>query len=579
VHRDGRIEMFISAPLIGRASNRWSVQVTRPLFSDSGGFAGVAVVSIDPLLLSGKLAEIMEGSGAVAAVLRDPDGTLLARSRDAATQMGRSLARQHPVIAAAHDAAQGAIRAESVVDGREVIFGFRRVSGAPIVVTVAEDWELASAPLHQLARWVRITYGVVLLLALAGGLLGLKSREARQASLALAEAEGARAATEAAWAELERLLTAAPAAIRAGELRNTGDGAPGPLRPHFVSANIERVTGWPAERIATPGALFSLMDEADRAGRRDFRATLLREGSATIEYRLRRPDDSWCWIREESRTVGPTPRGGVEVISYLSDVTEHRRLQAQAFGAAKLATLGEMAANLAHELNQPLAVVSLASENAAAALAEDGAAAIPDAMETLELVAQQAARCKALVQHLRMFSRPDKAPSLAPVALQGAVDGALLLTGGALRDAEVRLEVTIPEDLPLLLADQVAAEQVLVNLLLNARDALLGREAGPPRRIAISAREADGGILVLVADNGGGIAPEFLDRIFEPFFTTKSAEKGTGLGLAICHAIMRGFGGDIRVENTAEGAEFTLRFRPAAEAPPEAGHAAPELAA
>jgi C4-dicarboxylate-specific signal transduction histidine kinase len=217
---------------------------------------------------------------------------------------------------------------------------------------------------------------------------------------------------------------------------------------------------------------------------------------------------------------------------------------------------------MAHELNQPLAVISLAAENAAAALDEDGPAGIPDARETLDLVAQQAARCKEVVQHLRLFSSPDQRQALADVRLETVVQGAMLLVRGALRDAGITLHNRLPATLPPIRANAVGAEQIFVNLFLNARDALAGLPPGRAREIWITAAadEGAGRLSVRFADSGGGIPPDLLGRVFEPFFTTKGSDKGTGLGLAICQAAMQGFGGDIRVRNGASGAEFTLDF-------------------
>ena len=572
--------LFVSEPLVGRASGRWSIQLSRAIIGPGGSFDGVVVVSLDPILLSNRMAEVNDGPGEVSVLLRLPDGVLLARSRDAEGQLGRRTARKHAAVTAAQEAPRGRIRARSVVDDRELLMGYMTLRDAPLVIAVAQDWVEVVAPHRLLAQWVRVSLAGGLLVLLAGALLLRQLLATRRARARLAEAEAARLATVRAWSDLERLLAAAPAAICAAEL------APADLpavtgRPHFVSPNFVRITGWdPAVLLgedAVAGGFAGLLDEEGLAARATMAAGLRATGEASCEYRLRRPDGTWRWIREEARVVGSTaaaataPEAGPappEVVSYLSDITEQRRITAQAFGAAKLVTLGEMAANMAHELNQPLAVISLASENAAAALEDRSEAGHADALETLELIAQQAARCKDVVRHLRMFSRGEDMKTLSAIALDEVLDGALLLTGGALREAEVELVLALDAALPPVQGDQVAAEQVFVNLLLNARDAVLGLPAGTPRRIRVASRQEAEDVVVTVADNGGGIPPALMERLFEPFFTTKPVGQGTGLGLSICHGIMRAFGGGITAANGAEGAEMAVRFRIATPARP-----------
>jgi histidine kinase len=128
----------------------------------------------------------------------------------------------------------------------------------------------------------------------------------------------------------------------------------------------------------------------------------------------------------------------------------------------------------------------------------------------------------------------------------------------------------------------VAAEQVFVNLLLNARDVLQDLPDGAPRRIGVTSRVEGDDVVVTVADTGGGIPPALMERLFEPFFTTKPVGQGTGLGLSICHGIMRAFGGGITATNGEAGAEMAVRFRtapPAGQAPGQGAATSPALGA
>jgi C4-dicarboxylate-specific signal transduction histidine kinase len=240
-----------------------------------------------------------------------------------------------------------------------------------------------------------------------------------------------------------------------------------------------------------------------------------------------------------------------------------------------------MATGLAHELNQPVSIMALAAENTARGLRRRGAGAIPDALLRMDRISALAQRAKGIIDHLRAFGRTDPGP-LEPVSVAEAVAGAAMLTGAALREAEIELVLDLPAGLPPVRGRLLLVEQVLINLLLNARDALL---EGPSavRRITISARlmadkAAGEQVALTVADTGPGIPAAALPRLFEPFFTTKPTGQGTGLGLSLCHGIMRSLGGAISAANRPPdgpggdaqgGAEFRLLLPAAAPAPAE----------
>jgi C4-dicarboxylate-specific signal transduction histidine kinase len=552
---------FVSEPVVGRISGRWRVQFSQALQDPDGRFAGASIVSLDPLLISRRLAEVATAEGATAAVMRLPDGALVARSREAEAQLGRPPLTTHPAVTGAAQEPRTGFPAQSAVDGRPVVMCFRQVAQWPMVLVFAEDWAVVSQPFLALRRGAWWSFAAIMLLLLGGLLATLRAAGLRAAKRLLADAQAEGAARAAAWARLEHLLLAAPVAIYAGRLAGEG---PAPFEAAFASPNVKRVTGWEAEVFLDPEQARLRMDAAAPEARAEFHRRILAEGRAMLEFRWRWPDGTWRWLREEARRVGPT---GPDIVGYLLDVTEQRETAAWAAASARLNMLGELAANMAHELNQPLAVISLAAENAAADLDEAGAAGIPDARGTLDLIAQQAARCKEVVQHLRVFSSPDARQALAPVQLETVVQGAMLLVRGVLRDAGITLHNRLPQGLPAILANAVGAEQVFVNLFLNARDALARLPAAARREIRITGGPEEGMLRVRFTDTGGGIPPELLGRVFEPFFTTKGSDKGTGLGLAICQSAMRGFGGDIRVCNGAEGAEFTLDFPLAGPAP------------
>ncbi|HET9597832.1 MAG TPA: ATP-binding protein [Anaeromyxobacteraceae bacterium] len=251
--------------------------------------------------------------------------------------------------------------------------------------------------------------------------------------------------------------------------------------------------------------------------------------------------------------------------------------------ADRLASIGTMAAGVAHEINNPLSYV-LANVGYLA-----GELAGPDPLDrqrddllrAARDAGEGAARVRGIVQGLRSFARAPQGDQ-RPVDLVPELGAAVAMCR---HDVELRarFETRIPSTLPLVAAREHELEQLFVNLLVNAVQALPPDRAHAENRVCISARaEGAAGVVVEVEDNGVGIAPEVLPRVFDPFFTTKPVGQGTGLGLSICHGIARRSGGTIEVESTpGEGARFRVVL-PAAAAPEAlsgAAAAAPRTAA
>jgi signal transduction histidine kinase len=225
---------------------------------------------------------------------------------------------------------------------------------------------------------------------------------------------------------------------------------------------------------------------------------------------------------------------------------------------ARLNTLGELAAGMAHELNQPLAAV-LASTQAARRLLQDEPPELDTARGAMRQAEEQARRAADVLGRLRRgVERPAATASLQPVVLSQAVRNALYLLEPEFARRQVAPQLETGEQEVAVRAEPVALEQIIHNLLTNALQAL---EQVPPgeRNLSVRvAREADEGALT-VGDSGPGIAPEVLPRIFEPFFTTR--EHGLGLGLSLCESLAAGMGGRLGVQaRSPRGAAFTLRL-------------------
>jgi len=384
----------------------------------------------------------------------------------------------------------------------------------------------------------------------------------------------ARRRAAATLAQLDETLTNLPFVVYRGLI-----GADGALSLLYVSPSVEDVTGWPRDPASwTPAAWAQRADEEARSSAGAFAARLCETGAAEREYRMARPDGGTLLVMERARALRRRFDGTLEIVGSLTDVSAAREVEAKAAAAAKLATLGEMAAGMAHELNQPLAAMLLAAENAQRAFRRGNAQGVE---ARHEIIIGEAERARDIIDHLRIFARGDEGAPIGAADPAAAVRGALLLVRSALRDAEVEVALDLPEALPEVRGRQVQLEQVLVNLLINARDSLLRRPpGGEGRRLGIAARRLeDGGVELCVRDNGGGVPPALLGRIFDPFFTTKPPGEGTGIGLSICHGIVTSFGGTISCRNVGGGAAFTITLPAAAARMPDAGAPLPAVSA
>jgi len=230
--------------------------------------------------------------------------------------------------------------------------------------------------------------------------------------------------------------------------------------------------------------------------------------------------------------------------------------RASLFRSEKLATVGRLAAGVAHEVGNPLGAISGYAEVARSRLPQGAA---PELREALDRIAAAADRIDHTVRGLLNFARPAPV-ELRLVSVAAAIEAAMDLARVQPRLRGVEVVVELPLDMPPVLADERHLCQVFLNLLLNAGDAMEGKG-----RVEVGGRVESGTMEITIVDSGPGIAPQNLAQLFDPFFTTKDPGAGSGLGLAICHSIVESFGGAIDVANgEGGGAVFTLRLRLAA---------------
>lgn len=247
-----------------------------------------------------------------------------------------------------------------------------------------------------------------------------------------------------------------------------------------------------------------------------------------------------------------------------SDITERLETEAQLNQAAKLATLGEMATGVAHELNQPLSVIKTASSFFVSKI-KRSEQIDPDTLHNLLLkIDSNIDRASKIITHMRDFARKSDT-TLERVDVKGIINSATEIFSQQLKVRGIDIVFEIQEDLPFVKGDGGRLEQVIINLLINARDVIEAKPEeerdglNPDDVITVRAYGKDGRIYIEICDTGTGIPQDVADKIFEPFFTTKEVGKGTGLGLSISYGIVRESKGEIRVlETSSKGTVFQI---------------------
>ncbi|MBC2861214.1 ATP-binding protein [Stappia sp. 28M-7] len=233
---------------------------------------------------------------------------------------------------------------------------------------------------------------------------------------------------------------------------------------------------------------------------------------------------------------------------------ELRNMQADLVQAAKMATLGQMSAALSHEFNQPLAAIRSNADNAKQFLERDMRERVGSALDRIVLMVERMAEISRV---LKGFSR-RAGTDLRPTALKPVIDEAMMLLSPRVKQGRAQLVVTHQNGPLSVVGGHVRLEQVVLNLVANALDAVDEREDG---RVMLITRSEAGQAVIEVHDNGPGISSDLLPKVFDPFFTTKEVGKGLGLGLSIAYKIVHDFSGSLTVRHAeGGGAVFTVRL-------------------
>ncbi|MGA1795899.1 MAG: PAS domain S-box protein [bacterium] len=355
---------------------------------------------------------------------------------------------------------------------------------------------------------------------------------------------------------LEYLLRSVPAVIYS---RKVNEGWP----PTFVSENILVQIGYTREDfLADPEFWINHVHPEDAGGVLAGLERIIEEGVLIHEYRFLHHDGAYHWLRDDCRLVRDAAGAPLEIVGSLIDITEHRRLEEQFYHAQKMEAIGILAGGIAHDFNNLLQAIMGYSDSILLD-GDDPQQHIRD----IEQIKKATAKAASLTRQLLAFSRKQSLdPGLLDINALIKDMGVML---GRIIGEDIELTETLQPDLRGVKGDQGQMEQVVMNLVVNAREAMpkggmliLGTENVTVRKEdckGIPHAEPGEYVSLSVEDTGTGIDRRIMDRIFEPFFSTKHQVEGTGLGLSTVYGIVKQHGGWITVESTpGKGSVFRI---------------------
>ena len=515
-------KLLISEPVLGRVSGRWAITLTRRLNRPDGAFGGIAAISIEPQYLTELFATTTLGPLDVMSLVLT-NGVTLARRRGDTISFGEDIA-QSQLLIEQKIRPIGNYTGPGGLDGQTRLFSYRTMRDYPVIVTVGTSEADALAAVTARQRTYQGAAILLTILVATGCTFGI---------LMLARNERASQTLR----EQASLLDKAQDAIVVTDLQR---------RVTFWNKSAERLYGWPAAEVMGKVVTDLFYPDGDAREVRQAFEEVLQNGEWTGELQpqtkfARRViiESRWTLVRD----AAGEPRS---ILSINTDVTDRRHLEQQFYRAQRLESIGTLAGGIAHDLNNVLAPIILGMGILKERLTDD------DSRDVLATITTSAKRGAEMVSQVLSFARGREGKRVEIQVPDLIADVVRIARDTFPKNIEIVTD--LEAGVPLIIGDPTQFHQVLLNLCVNARDAMPGGG-----RLTLSAKARGGYVVMYVEDTGPGIPPSLLDKIFDPFFTTKEAGKGTGLGLSTSQTIVRSHGG--RIEARSEpphGARFEI---------------------
>lgn len=358
---------------------------------------------------------------------------------------------------------------------------------------------------------------------------------------------------------LARLFEAVREGVFIGKLDDKASGTGGATVA--VNPHLRSIFGYDSSTPEADVAPFAPDRFADPEARLSFLERLRTDGAVTDHLlRMRRIDHSPVWVEVTALAV-QAKTGALRVDALVRDVSarkhlddQSRDLYQQLLQAEKMAALGQTISGVAHELNNPLATILSWTERLSQKSLDD------DIRRGVDVILGEADRAARIVRNLLTFARKRQS-TRAMVEINQVITDTLALRAHEHEQANIVVETTLAAGLPTIFADAHQIQQVLLNLTMNAEQAMCAAHGGGTLTVRTWHDQEQDAVALEVGDNGPGVPPDVQSKIFEPFFTTKEVGAGTGLGLAVAYAIAQEHGGEIRVDAARpHGAAFVVKL-------------------
>jgi signal transduction histidine kinase len=540
----------LSVPVVGRASNRISLQLTRRIAGEAGAFGGVVVASLDAEYYDRFISRTrVRNQDVISLVGRD--GTIRLRSGPV-RPAGDSYAGT-PLFARILKEGSGTARGIGQSDGVERFIAFRTLPEYDLIVYVGVAVHGEASILSEGIDFLRKVAWICTVLTGLSALAIVHVLKRRHEATMSRNIMG----------ELSRRMAVIGTLLDRSDALLLAVGNDG--RVHFANRRCVELFAGTASAPDGDTQIQSRLGFAVEGGSGLFFDRIRASEAAPVSFEQDILDARgeqraflWIWSADDKTVAGSRSFIGIAI-----DVTARRRSEMTAIRSEKVSSLGEIAASIVHELNQPLNVIGLACSNVRQMLGPTGPAG--DVSGKLDRIEQQVGRAAGILDRLRRYISGAGGNPPSRFAVADAIRAAEEFVADQLRIDGVRVSSQVSAAC-FVRGDRLLFEQLAVNLLLNARDAIVSGSAEDDTEvrgeIVVNGAALDNGthFRMTVADTGPGLSVEAAARAFEPYFTTKPVGRGTGLGLPICRTIVQSFGGEISIRNAGRGAivEFTV---------------------